>query len=304
MARDMGARVASARVSRLARRCAVLLLAVAAFAGGRARAGETATLVFRAAGGKETALAKSELRARCGPRTVTVLDPYYQAPRRFVACPLERVFELGLGAPPAAFASEDFLLVALDGYTRTTAGSQLAEGGAFVALDDADRVARGESGFDPIDRRQVDAGPFYMIWTGPGRNDAHRYPWPYELARIEVVRFEERFPHTVPAGAAEGSPARRGFAVFRRECVSCHAVNGEGGSVGPELNVPKSVAEYRDAAWIKAYVRDPSAIRYTSMPSHLHLGEADLDALVAYFAHMSAHKHDPAKPAERAPSEP
>jgi mono/diheme cytochrome c family protein len=94
-------------------------------------------------------------------------------------------------------------------------------------------------------------------------------------------------------GAPEGSPARRGFAIFRRECVACHAVNGEGGSVGPELNVPKSVAEYRDAAWIKAYVRDPSAIRYTSMPSHLHLTDADLDALVAYFAHMSAHKNDP-----------
>ena len=154
-------------------------------------------------------------------------------------------------------------------------------------------MARGESGFDPIDRRQVDAGPFYLIWTGAGQSDAHRYPWPYELARIEVTRFEERFPHTVPVGAPEGSPARRGFAIFRRECVSCHAINGEGGSVGPELNVPKSIVEYRDAAVIKAYVRDPSSFRYTSMPAHLHLSDADLDGLVAYFTHMSAHKRDP-----------
>jgi mono/diheme cytochrome c family protein len=293
MARGIDARVASARVSRLALRCAVLAATAAALAGLPARADEGARLTFRDARGAETSLSKGELRARCGIATVTVEDPYYRAPHRFVACPLERVFELGLGAPPAAFADQDFLLVALDGYTRTAPGSQLAEGGAFLALDDAERVARGESGFDPIDRRQVDAGPFYLIWSGPGRSDAHRYPWPYELARIEVVRFEERFPHTVPEGAAEGSPARRGFAIFRRECVSCHAVNGEGGSVGPELNVPKSITEYRDPAWIKAYVRDPSAIRYTSMPSHPHLADADLDALVAYFAHMSAHKHDP-----------
>jgi mono/diheme cytochrome c family protein len=292
MARGIEGRVASAGVSRLALRCAVLAATAAALAG-PARADEAARLTFRDARGAETSLSKGELRARCDVATVTVEDPYYQAPRRFVACPLERVFELGLGAPPAAFRDEDFLLVALDGYARTAPGSQLAEGGAFLALDDAERVARGESGFDPIDRRQVDAGPFYLVWTGPGRSDAHRYPWPYELARVEVMQFEERFPHTVPDGAAEGSPARRGFAIFRRECVSCHAVNGEGGSVGPELNVPKSVAEYRDPAWIKAYVRDPSAIRYTSMPSHRHLTDADLDALVAYFAHMSAHKHDP-----------
>jgi mono/diheme cytochrome c family protein len=279
-------------VSPPARRCAVLL-ATALLGALPALADEGATLTFRDAAGREKMLRKGELRAQCGPATVRVEDPYYQKPRRFVACPLARVFELGFGAPPAAFAGLDFLLVALDGYARTAPGSQLAEDGAFLALDDADRVARGASGFDPIDRRQLDAGPFYLVWTGPGRSDAHRYPWPYQLARIEVVRFEERFPHTVPVGAPEGSPARAGYAIFRRECVSCHAVNGEGGSVGPELNVPKSVAEYRDPAWIEAYVRDPSAIRYTSMPSHLHLSEADLDALVAYFTHMSAHKHDP-----------
>jgi mono/diheme cytochrome c family protein len=292
MARVMRGRIASGAVTLLARLFRSAAFAAVLAAQGAA-ADESATLVFRAADGSETKLTKAELRARCGVTTVSVEDPYYQTERRFVACPLERVFELGFGAAPAALAGEDFLLVALDGYARTAPGSQLAEGGAFVALDDADRVARGESGFDPIDRRQVDAGPYYMVWSGAGRNDAHRYPWPYELARIEVTRFEERFPHTVPTGAPEGSGARRGFAIFRRECVSCHAINGEGGSVGPELNVPRSIVEYRDAAVIKAYVRDPTAFRYTSMPPHLHLGDADLDGLVAYFRHMSAHKHDP-----------
>jgi mono/diheme cytochrome c family protein len=222
-----------------------------------------------------------------------VLDPYYQAPRRFLACPLERVFELGFGAPPASFADREFLLEALDGYTRTAPGSQLAEGGAWLAFADAARAARGEAGFDPIDRRQIDPGPFYLVWTGPGRNDAHRWPWPYQLARIAIARFEERFPHTVPVGATEGAPARRGFELFRRECAMCHAVNGEGGSVGPDLNVPRSIVEYRPAEQIKAYVRNPQSFRYTSMPPHPHLRDADLDALVAYFSHMSEHKRDP-----------
>lgn len=269
-----------------------MVLAVALFAL-RAHADESASLTFRGPGAQEKTLTKGELRAQCGVRTVSVEDPYYGAVRRFVACPLERVFELGFGASPAALAGEDFLLVALDGYARTAPGSQLAEEGAFVALEDAERLARGKSGFDPIDRRQIDAGPFYLVWTGTGRNDAHRYPWPYQLARIERTRFEDRFPHTAPTGAPEGSAAWRGFAIFKRECVACHAVNGEGGSVGPELNVPKSIVEYREPGMIKAYVRNPAAFRYTTMPAHLHLSEADLDGLVAYFTEMSRRKHDP-----------
>jgi len=278
-------------------------LGLAAAAAATGPSAQTAQLVFRREDGRETALSKSELRARCEPREVEVVDPYHGAPRRYVACSLERVFELGFGAPPAAFAGEEFLLEALDGYTRAAPGRQLAEGGGWIALEDAERAARGEGGFEPLDRRQVDPGPFYLVWSGPGRNDPHRWPWPYQLARISVARFEERFPHTVPVGVALDAPARRGFEIFRRECAMCHAVNGEGGRVGPELNVPRSIVEYRPAAQIKAYVRDPQRFRYTSMPSHLHLSEEDLDALVAYFTHMSAHKRDPG-PRPAAPETP
>ena len=95
------------------------------------------------------------------------------------------------------------------------------------------------------------------------------------------------------AGSADGSPARAGFEIFRRECISCHAINGEGGRVGPELNVPRSIVEYRPAEQIKAYIRDPQSFRYTTMPPHPHLTDTDLEALVAYFRTKSTQKHDP-----------
>ena len=93
--------------------------------------------------------------------------------------------------------------------------------------------------------------------------------------------------------APADSPARQGFSIFQRECVSCHAINGEGGKVGPELNVPRSIVEYRPVEQIRAYVKNPQSFRYTTMPPHPHLTDADLDALVAYFRAMSALKHDP-----------
>jgi len=221
---------------------------------------------------------------------VAVDDPYYAQPKRFRAWPLRCVLQQGFGALPVAFADQEVLLRALDGYTRATRGAVLLEPGGYVAFADADRAG---GGFDPIDFRGADPAPFFLVWQGAGEHDAVRYPWPYQLAEIEVVRIEDRFPHLVPTGADSGSAARRGFAIFRERCLQCHAINGEGGRVGPELNVPQSIVEYRPEAQLRAFIRNPRQFRYTQMPASPDLSDAELDALFAYFAHMSGRKHDP-----------
>jgi len=253
-----------------------------------ARASEP-SLRFLRAGHEARVVFASALRAACEELTVAVADPYYEKPKRFLAWPLRCVLEQGFGAL-TELASQELLLRALDGYTRVTEGSVLLEPGGYLAFADAERPA---GGFDPIDYRQADPAPFYVIWKGAGERDVVRYPWPYQLAEIEVVRAVDRFPRAVPPGAEPGSPARRGFDVFRKSCLQCHAINGDGGRVGPELNVPQSIVEYRPEAQIRAFVRDPLTFRYTQMPANPHLSDADLDALLAYFRHMSAYKLDP-----------
>ena len=108
-----------------------------------------------------------------------------------------------------------------------------------------------------------------------------------------VAPFEQAFPATVPEGLAENDPGWDGYRHFQRACASCHAINGQGGRVGPDLNVPRSIVEYRPIEQIKAYVKNPASFRYTSMPSHPDLEEADLDALIAYFSAMRERKQDP-----------
>ena len=73
----------------------------------------------------------------------------------------------------------------------------------------------------------------------------------------------------------------------------CHSINGEGGTVGPELNVPRSIVEYRPIEQLKAFIRDPQSFRYSAMPAHRHLSDEELDALIAYFRAMSQRKRDP-----------
>jgi mono/diheme cytochrome c family protein len=271
-----------------------------ALAGGAARAAEPASLRFERDGKVVREIPLAELRAKCHEARIEVpRDPYYGAHKVYLACPLEQVFVLGFGVPPSALGAENVFLRARDGYVKPASAALLAEPGGYVAVADADRARGGEPGFAPIDRRQLDPGPFYLVWTGAAQADGHRYPWPYQLAAIEIAPFEARYPHTAPAGEPPDSAAWRGFAIFRRECVACHAINGEGGTVGPELNVPRSIVEYRPAEQIQAFVRNPLSFRYTSMPANPNLSDADLAALVAYFRAMSERKRDPrAEPAK------
>lgn len=237
-------------------------------------------------------LSAESLERACDVRTVTVEDPYYGRTKRFRACPLAEVLRLGFGIDAGAFAQEDFFFRAKDGYTRPASGRVLAEPGGYLAFGDADL---GPGRFEPVDRRQLDPGPFYVVWTGAEQRDPHRHPWPYQLVTVEIARFETEFPHTIPTGVPAEAPAWRGFGLFRTQCFACHAMNGEGGTVGPELNVPRSIVEYRPREQIRAYVRNPESFRYTTMPAHPDLSDDDLDDLLAYFDAMRDRKHDPRK---------
>ena len=152
-----------------------------------------------------------------------------------------------------------------------------------------------------VDRRQVNPGPFYVVWAGSGQSDPHRHPWPYQLARVRIASLAQRYPHMRPEGLPESHVAWNGLRLFQSQCLACHSINGDGGKVGPELNVPRSIVEYRPAAQIKAYIRNPETFRYTTMPAHPGLSPVDLDALLAYFEAMKSRKHDPVSAGEGSP---
>lgn len=236
-----------------------------------------------------------ELKKSCQIAAVVIDDPYYKRKKSFIAFSLKQVLVLGFGVTAKDLAAEELSFQAADGYVKPSPGARALEDGGYLAFADADRMRADDPGWEPIDRRGTDPAPYYVVWAHAEQSETKGYPWPYSVVSIEIVHFDKKYPDTLPRTAAAGSAAWRGFATFKTHCIACHSINAEGGKIGPDLNVPQSILEYRPAAQVRQYIRDPETFRYSSMPAHRDLSEAALDELIAYFSTMQGLKHDPRK---------
>jgi mono/diheme cytochrome c family protein len=246
-------------------------------------------IAFKRDGKLVKTISLTELAQLPGAGEVESKDPYYEAQKRFRAFPIGPALEAGYGDTPAKLRDGAYVLVALDGYRVPIEAARLLDEGAFVAVDDVD-----VPGFAPIGPRKVSPAPAYLFWKGEGKSDSETHPRPWQLASIDRVSEEALYPHTRPKELAAGTPVARGFELFRGRCIRCHAINREGGSVGPELNVPQSIVAYRPEPQIRAYIKNPLTFRYGIMPANPDLSEADLDGLIAYFHAMASQPYDPA----------
>jgi mono/diheme cytochrome c family protein len=77
---------------------------------------------------------------------------------------------------------------------------------------------------------QLAPGPFYIVWTGSMR--ARSEQWPYQLARLASQPSPTaRWPElNVDPALPATDPSRAGLALFVKQCLPCHAVNGAGAS--------------------------------------------------------------------------
>ena len=216
-------------------------------------------------------------------------DEYGGRKKRYRAFLFAPVLERAL--KKKAFGDDEAMLRALDGYVVSMRAQKLVDDKAYIAFDDVD-----VPGFEPVGPKRTSPAPFYLVWAKDEQHDLVAYPRPYQLASVALESFDARFPHTRPTGFAAGTPEMQGFLIFKGVCVHCHAVNREGGRVGPELNVPKNVTEYWPEAQIRAYVKDPKSLRYGNMPPNPQLSEVDLDHVMAYLRAMAKQKHDTGAP--------
>jgi len=232
-------------------------------------------------------LTTAQLLARKDARDIVVPgDVSYHATRSYRAVPLKALLaDLAPGS--------HLQFVALDGFAaELPAGLLAGKSEAWLAVEPPGKPWPRLSGDKP------GAGPFYLVWLNPEAEHIGSEQWPYQIARIRILADPaSRFPAMRPApGLSPDDPVTRGFAVFQRNCISCHTLNGQGDAkLGPDLNIPHSPTEYLRDDMFRVLVRNPQDMRHwpqAKMPgfSRDALTDGDLDALVAYLKHMATRR--------------
>lgn len=188
--------------------------------------------------------------------------------------------------------------VALDGFAAelnaapllNTKGAQ-----AWLAIEDPAQP------WPPLSEGKHSAGPFYLVWTDPQAGNISPEQWPFQVASIKrMAPVAERFPVLLPDPKLKtDDPVNQGFALFQKNCLACHRLNGAGDAqFGPDLNIPYNPTEYFGADFLKRYIRDPQSLRQwpqAKMPGFSAdvLPEGDLQLLIGYLQHMAGRKVKP-----------
>lgn len=218
-------------------------------------------------------------------------DVSYKKDMTYQAVPLAALLK---GVKP-----EDHLqAVALDGFAAELAAAPLLNkdgARAWLAIEDPAQP------WPPLSAGKHSAGPFYLVWTDPQAGNISPEQWPFEVASIKLMApVAQRFPALLPDPALKADdPVNQGFALFQKNCLACHRLNGAGDAqFGPDLNIPYSPTEYFGADFLKRYIRDPQSLRQwpqAKMPgfSAQVLPDGDLEMLVGYLKHMAGRKAKP-----------
>ncbi len=185
--------------------------------------------------------------------------------------------------------------VALDGFAAELTAAPLLENHgarAWLAVEDPAQP------WPALADGKPSAGPFYLVWTDPQAGSISPEQWPFQISGIKQLKtVAERFPALLPDPTlAANDPINQGFALFQKNCLACHRLNGAGDAqVGPDLNVPYNPTEYFGGDFLKRYIRDPQSLRHwpqAKMPAFAAsvLPDNELDLLVEYLKHMAARK--------------
>jgi mono/diheme cytochrome c family protein len=238
------------------------------------------------------ALTTEQLLARPDVREISVPgDVSYHRSMTYRAVPMKALLD---GVGPDAHLQ----FTALDGFAaEIPAGLILDSHGAqaWLAIEPPGKP------WPALGDGKPGAGPFYLVWLNPEAGQVGTEQWPYQVASIRMLADPaSRFPAMRPApGLSANDPVTQGFAVFQRNCITCHTLNGQGDAkLGPDLNIPHSPTEYLRDDMLRTLVRNPQDMRHwpqARMPGFNRetLSDADLDNLVAYLKHMATRKAKP-----------
>lgn len=256
------------------------------------------TFTFKKNGGHIKTLSLAEMKQIIHPTKITVFEAHEEHDQVYTGMKMVPLLDAVYG--PTWRETEELLFTCSDGYQPSVPSERFKKNDSYLAY-----AREGSPAFTLINKLQnsesVDLSPFYLVWDNlknPALKKEKAEGWPYQVIGVDLIRFADRFPNLAPSKNASAA-AKRGFLLFRKHCISCHTINGEGGAKAIELNYPVSVVEYFNERMLKKWIADPTSIRYsTTMPAlNSEGGNRDemVQDLVHYFRAMAKNKKKPLK---------
>lgn len=116
----------------------------------------------------------------------------------------------------------------------------------------------------------------FLKWIG--EMDLNGFPPEPDLIAVALPNANQ----TSTASTAEASNRPK---IFNQMCVACHALNGQGGLVGPALD---DVGNRLNREALITWLRDPLRVKPESKMPKLPLSEEDITELAAFLSQLKA----------------
>jgi cytochrome c2 len=174
----------------------------------------------------------------------------------------------------------------IDGYKPEMPLELFLNANPYLAFEDVDAPKGAQ--WEPIikNENEMNAAPFYIVYPSVSEKYS-QYKWPYNLVKIYLEPLNQSTKELFPA---KNKALELGYTLFTNKCLTCHAINGIGGTMGPELNYPKSVTEYWKENELVDYIVNPASFRNKVKMPTLGISKQQSQEIVDYLKYMSENK--------------
>ncbi len=225
---------------------------------------------------------------KLGMDTVVTItnDPVYHKEKKYKAVSASVLIKNEIDLTKIDPKNTKIVFECIDGYKPEMPLELFLNANPYLAFEDID--ATKGSNWEAIIKNgnEMNAAPFYIVYTSVSEKDT-RFKWPYNLVKIYLEPLNKSTLELYPL---KNRKLETGYTLFKTQCLTCHAINGIGGTMGPELNYPKSVTEYWKENELVDYIVNPASFRNKVKMPTLGISKQQSQEIVDYLKYMSENK--------------
>lgn len=233
-------------------------------------------------------LLELQAKNKLGKDTIVTIanDPVYHKEKKYKAVSASLLIQNEIDLTKIDPKNTKIVFECVDGYKAEMPLELFLNANPYLAFEDVD-APKGTK-WEPIikDGNEMNAEPFYIVYPSVSEKDS-RYKWPYNLVKIYLEPLNKSTLELFPL---KNKKLQSGYTLFKNQCLTCHSINGIGGTMGPELNYPKSVTEYWKENELVDYIVNPASFRNKVKMPTLGLTKQQSQQIVDYLKYMSENK--------------